>query len=86
MNAYISIVELQSSEGFFNAQALQLVNFNPEGSVLDEKQLCTVAALFILYKNFASSEQEWKLVAKKAQVWLRKSGLKEKWDELAEKL
>mmetsp|Transcript_11022 Transcript_11022/g.11066 ORF Transcript_11022/g.11066 Transcript_11022/m.11066 type:complete len:288 (+) Transcript_11022:1535-2398(+) len=75
---YISIIKLQSTEGFWCfEQIIQLLNqkneIPPEFSEIAEKEKVwgTLVALAYLRKNCADKKDEWKLVERKSIRWLK---------------
>jgi len=65
------LISLQSAEGFWGLDVLQLLNFVPPFISYHIKQICaTVCALAYMEIKFPSRRDEWELVAKKAEAWL----------------
>ena len=66
------LISLQSAEGFWGLDVLQLLNFVPPFISYHIKQICaTVCALAYMEIKFPSRRDEWELVAKKAKAWLK---------------
>jgi len=65
------LISLQRAEGFWGLDVLQLLNFVPPFISYHIKQICaTVCALAYMEIKFPSRQDEWELVAKKAEAWL----------------
>jgi hypothetical protein len=76
--AFKDLLAQQSSEGFWHASALAMLQqfFSQKlPSHLPAQTLCTLAALCVLEMFFEANEGEWQLVAQKARAYLAKQGV-----------
>ena len=78
---YQALTNCQNVEGFWDLSALALImSFLKTKVEIADTVTLTVVALHILKIKFEDDKDEWKLIAKKAQQWLKKQSSTSKVD------
>ena len=82
-STYQNLINTLSTEGFWSDKSL-ILGFLSDPSAAstllsshDPRVILTLLALHILTKNFSDKKNEWKMIAKKAQKWLKSQNVEE---------
>ena len=71
--SYDTLVNYQSTMGFWDTSSYSTIIafISNKDLVVKDKMILTMIALHILNIKFSESKDEWKLIAKKANSWLK---------------